>query len=213
MTEKLKLKNVRLSYPRLAKAEPFKGAGGDTSPPRFSATFLIPKTDTETVNTLKKTLMDTAVEEWKDKGPEELKRLFATNKVCLVDGDVIGTEGYEGCYALRTSAQADRPPVLVDRNAKEVTDRDLGGRMLYAGCYVNAIVRIWAQNNGYGKRLNCSVEAVQFNRDGDAFSGAKPASASDFEPLEPIDAFEDAAPTAGAAPAPAAAGAGLMDFI
>lgn len=49
----------------------------------------------------------------------------------------------------------------------------------YSGCYVNAIVRIYAYNGkkkGHPNRINCSAEAIQFNRRGDAF-GAKPVDA------------------------------------
>lgn len=54
----------------------------------------------------------------------------------------------------------------------------------YSGAYCNWIVRIYGydgKKNGHPNRINCSFEAIQFNRHGQAF-GAKPVDAqSQFE--------------------------------
>ncbi|MWN55950.1 ssDNA-binding protein, partial [Escherichia coli] len=52
-----------------------------------------------------------------------------------------------------------------------------------AGCYVNAVIDIWAQDNNFGKRINASLGGVQFLRDGDAFAGGGVASADDFDDI------------------------------
>ena len=47
----------------------------------------------------------------------------------------------------------------------------------YSGCYVNAIIECWAQDNKeFGKRINFGLKGVQFLRDGDAFSGGGKAA-------------------------------------
>ena len=51
----------------------------------------------------------------------------------------------------------------------------------YAGCYVNAVLEFWAQDNKFGKRVNATLMGVQFFRDGDAFSGGGAASDDDFD--------------------------------
>jgi len=57
---------------------------------------------------------------------------------------------------------------------------------IYAGCYVNAIVVLWAQNNNYGKRINANLLGVQFVADGSPFGdGGTSAGVDDF------DAFGD----------------------
>jgi len=38
---------------------------------------------------------------------------------------------------------------------------------IYAGCYVNAIISLWAQDNTYGKRINAQLEGVQFCNNGE----------------------------------------------
>lgn len=188
------LTNVRLSFPKLIKAETFKGQDGKDSKPKFSAAFLIPKSDTETVATIKKIMMATAVAKWgPEDGPVELKRLFGQNKTCLIDGDDASYDGYAGHFALRTSATAEYPPTLVDEYAHEMTrENPASASKFYAGCYVNAIVRFWAQGveSGFGKRLNASLGAVQFARDGEAF-GAGKVSADAFEPMPGVHAFKD----------------------
>lgn len=60
----------------------------------------------------------------------------------------------------------------------------------YSGCYVNAIVRIYAYDGsgkGHPNRINCSLEALQFKRHGESF-GAKPVDAQgQFEEQEGDD--------------------------
>ena len=53
--------------------------------------------------------------------------------------------------------------------------------VIYAGCYVNASIEFWAQDNNFGKRINAQLRGVQFNGDGDAFSAGRPADADEFE--------------------------------
>ncbi len=46
------------------------------------------------------------------------------------------------------------------------------------------MIRLWYQDNHYGKRINASLRNVQFVKDGEPF-GAKPvAPEEDFEALE-----------------------------
>lgn len=63
----------------------------------------------------------------------------------------------------------------------------------YAGCYVNAKVRFWAQDSEeYGKRINASIEAVQFAKDGEAFGGGVRTNVDDeFDEQEGDDLLDD----------------------
>ena len=40
---------------------------------------------------------------------------------------------------------------------------------------------IYAQDNGYGQRINATLKGVQFIADGEAFAGGAPAGDDDFE--------------------------------
>lgn len=192
----LTLTNVRLSFPKIVHPESFKGADGKDSKPRYSAAFLIPKTNTTTVNAIKAKLLETANAKWGvEDGATELKRLIGANKICFVDGDNMDYDGYAGHYALRTSSTPEYPPTLVNEYAKEMDRNDPNTvAKFYAGCYVNAIVRFWAQGaeSGFGKRLNANLGGVQFAREGEAFGGGK-VKADAFAPMEPVNAFTEEA--------------------
>jgi hypothetical protein len=80
------------------------------------------------------------------------------------------------------SAASKTRPLVLDSNKTPLTDED--GKP-YGGCYVNASIEIWAQDNQFGKRINAQLRGIQFVKDGDAFGGGgSPASADEFEELE-----------------------------
>jgi hypothetical protein len=84
-------------------------------------------------------------------------------------------------HNLNASRNEDKgPPLLVDRDG---TPLSASSGRLYAGCWANVSVEIWAQDNANGKRINCTLRGVQFARDGDAFGGGAPISDDEFEPL------------------------------
>lgn len=159
----MRLLNVRLAFPVLHEAKTVNGEGK----PAFSAAFLMPP-DHPQVAEIEAELKRLATEKWGTKGEAMLKELKLNDKLALHDGDRKPRyEGYPGNLYLSSRSQV-RPQVL-DRDAKtELTPQD--GRP-YAGCYVNAIVDFWVQDNNYGKRINCTLHKVQFLRDGDAFAG------------------------------------------
>lgn len=76
------------------------------------------------------------------------------------------------------AAQENAAPTIVDQARNTLSARS--GKP-YAGCYVNASLEFWAQDNAYGKRINCTLRGIQFLRDGDSFSAGRPADADEFE--------------------------------
>jgi hypothetical protein len=71
--------------------------------------------------------------------------------------------------------------LIIDRDKSPLAEED---NRIYAGCYVNAIFSLWAQNNQYGKRINAQLDGVQFAKDGEPFADGG-VSVSEF------DAFGD----------------------
>ena len=60
--------------------------------------------------------------------------------------------------------------------------------VIYDGCYVTAIIGIWAQDNKFGKRINANLLGVQFKKDGDPLaSGVEKVNDDDFDD----DDFDD----------------------
>jgi hypothetical protein len=167
------IRNARVSFPQL-----FQPSAMGDSEPAYSASFLFAP-DSPAAEAVKDAIQAVAKEKWADKAQATLKALKADNKLCLGDGERKADKaGYEGNLYV-TARNASRPTV-VDRDKTPLTAAD--GR-IYAGCYVNAIVDVWAQDNQYGKRVNAKLLGVQFVKNGEPF-GAGKQSAS-------LDSFED----------------------
>jgi len=177
----IKLQNVRLAFPDLFEAKAF--AAGDK--PSFGASLLFAKNHPQ-VKELEAALVTTAEAKWGVKGPANLKALKASDKTALHDGDSKAQyAGFEGNFFV--SASNPVRPLCLDNDKTPLVASD--GR-LYSGCYVNAIVELWGQDNAYGKRLNATLMGVQFLKDGEAFSGGGSASADDFDTVEAPSADE-----------------------
>jgi hypothetical protein len=178
------IENARLSFPNLFRATAFN----PDQAPKFSATFIIPK-DSPFVEKIRQEIERAAKERWGQKATETLKSLKAQNKIALRDGaEKADYDGF-GEDVVFINASTDKRPGVYDRDRTPLTQDD--GKP-YAGCYVNAIVEFWAQDNAYGKRINASLSGVQFRADGTPFGGgAAPATADDFPELEEETAAED----------------------
>ena len=164
---KIKLSNVRLSFPNIFKRATFQGVEG-----KFEATFLLnKKTQADQIEKLQSAI-DEAIKEAKVKVPKD--------KYCLKDGDDFEYDGYEGHMAFKAST--NKRPTLIDRDKSPLVEDD--GKP-YAGCYVNAIVDIWIQSNDFVKRANSNLFGIQFYADGDAFGSG------DIDVTDEFDEFED----------------------
>ncbi len=96
-------------------------------------------------------------------------RKLPSDKLCLRDGEDKGRPEYDG-YMVLSANNRDRPLVLRgDGKTKVEDERD---SPIYAGCHVNVKVRLWKQDNKYGKRINCELIGVQFHSDGDPLDGS-----------------------------------------
>ena len=75
-------------------------------------------------------------------------------------------------------ASSTKRPIVIDRDKSPLTEDD---NRIYAGCRVNAVIELWAQNNNYGKRINASLLGVQFFKNDEPFADGGKGSLSDFE--------------------------------
>ena len=63
--------------------------------------------------------------------------------------------------------------------------------IIYGGCYVNASISFWGQNNKWGKRVNANLYGIQFSKDGEPF-GLGPVDVSeDFDDISNIAEEDD----------------------
>lgn len=167
------LKNVRLSFPSLFQTEKF----GQEDTGKFAGTFILNKK--EHAKTIER------LEEKVQEGFKKLKvKSLPAARICLKDGDESGREEYEGAYVIKATTK--KRPTVIDRDRTPLAEED--GKP-YSGCYVNAIINFWFQDNQFGKRVNANLLGVQFVKDGEAF-GSGPIDVSDeFEVLE--EAYTD----------------------
>lgn len=167
----IKLKNVRLSFPSLFRKAVFNG-----EETKYEGTFLLNKTEhAETIKSIEAEIASML---------KEHKAKLSADKICFKDGDNIEYDGYADCMTIKASSA--KRPLVIGKDKTPLTEDD---NVIYSGCYVNAIISLWWQDNSYGKRVNASLEAVQFHKDGQPFGdGGSKASVDDFDIIEDDDA-------------------------
>lgn len=171
---KITISNVRLAFPNI-----FEPKINEAGKAQFSAAFIFAD------GSPAKLVLDAAIEEtgaakFGAKWATMKKQMAAGDNLLVHNGDAKASlSGYESNLFL--NAYNVVRPTVVDRDRSPLTVAD--GKP-YSGCYVNAIIDVWAQDNQYGKKINAQLQGVQFFKDGESFAGGgKAAEASDFDPI------------------------------
>lgn len=179
---KVTLKNVRLAFPKLFEAKPV-GQGKDQY---FSAAFPIdPKSENH--KALEAAIEAVAKEKWAAKAPGILATLREKGDIGykhkpLKSGEGEVYDGFEGMFSVNASLNETKGrPLVVDRDPSIVLQAKDGRP--YAGCYVNGVIDVWAQDNAYGKKINVQLKGIQFVKDGDAFGSGGAATSDDFDTI------------------------------
>jgi len=161
----IKLRNVRLSFPKLFVPEAVE-EGGKL---KYSAAFILDNTDhAQIIALIEKATERVALDEFRKKVPLRHKPLRDGNEFPDMDG--------YGNGVMFVSAKSDRRPVVVDSDSTPLTADD---QRPYAGCYVHANIRLFAYDHKTGgKGVSAELRAVMFAKDGDSF-GAGPVNADD----------------------------------
>lgn len=179
---RFRLDNVRADWPELFVPKQFNGEGKF----RCGIQLILPP-DHPQFKQVEGAIIEAANTKWKDKAGAILKAAKAKDNICMRDGDLKAakSDGYAGMYYISanckggdTPEQADRPAVY-DAARNKVTDPSKNP--VYRGCYVNAVVEVYADDR-FGAGVFCKLVGVQFAKDGDAF-GSAPARADDFEDM------------------------------
>lgn len=172
------LRGVRLSFADLWKPVSMK----PEQPKQFGATFLMLK-GSDNEKAVRAKIIEVAKAKWGAKADEVLDVIEGdTQLCCFIDGDhkkKKKLDGYSGNWSL--SAKNKRQPTVLMRDGTQASEGAQGAP--YSGCYVNAKVEIWAQDNENGKAIRCSLLGVVFSKDGDAFGGGRVASADELSDL------------------------------
>lgn len=217
MSEIIYLSNVRLSFPHLAEARAATDNPG--APKKFSADFIMPQTHPGFAQFFAEVGKLTA-EKWGE---------HAANVVAIINGDRKlrcygnGAEkidkktfkpysGYDGMVFIAASRDATQPPQMIQSDGSGVDPANTMAyqalaRKMYGGCYVNAAVRPWLQDNKHGRGIRCDLVAIQFHADGEPF-GEGVADASNLfgavaAPAATVPGFGAPAAAMPASPFPA----------
>lgn len=189
------LKNVRLGFPKLFRAE----KATEDSAPKYNGIFIIDpesKTGQANIEAVKAAQKYAAQgkfgDKWQNivKGLERNRRAFRDgNTQTNAEGDVYdGFEDAKIVVAGRSEKQGR--PQLLDRHKRQVAEED---GVLYAGCYVDAVVSFYAvtgKERG-GNGVFASLEVVRFRADGEAFGGGLSGDAA-TDLLDDLDDDMDA---------------------
>lgn len=168
------LKGARVSFPHL-----FKRPIIDGEERKYGAVLMLdPKEHKASIAALEARIDELSKEKFKGRKPPP-------DKLCLRDGEDRDRPEYEG-YMVLSANSKDKPVVLRGDGRTVITSEE--DSPIYAGCYVNAKVRLWAQDNQFGKRINCDLVAIQFVADGEALDSGY---VSQEEAMEGFDAVND----------------------
>lgn len=163
----------RFSYLNL-----WKPRGMEGNEPKFSVSCLIPKTDTKTIEMIRKAEAEALVE-FKDKIGKVTGK---TRKSVLRDGDGDDKEHpaeYAGHWYINASASADRQPGAVDKNRQPIVKQDEIG----SGDYGYVSINLFGFNTSGNNGLGAGFQNIMKVKDGERLSGGRSAE-SDFEDVD-----------------------------
>src|SRR5690606_1056902 len=163
---------------------------------RYDATFIF-RPQHEAFQQIQQAIIKVAKQKWgDDKGLAYAKALLQRDQMCLHDGSfkALNYEGLDGNWFVSGIIRT-RPAVVhcvkdpATGKATVLTEAD---GVIYAGCYVNAIIEVYPFEGREGKKdgIYATLLGIQFAADGEAFGG-RTASPDDFEAL---DALPEGAP-------------------
>lgn len=157
-------KNTRFSY--LFVNEPREATDGGKK--KYSVSLIIPKSDTVTVEKIKRAIQ-AAYEEGQAKLKGNGKSVPALKNIHtpLRDGDEDKPDdpAYKNSYFINASSTI-KPPV-VDANNNTIMDPD----EIYSGCYGRAAINFYCYNFNGNKGISAGLIALQKLRDGEPLGG------------------------------------------
>ena len=157
----------RLSYANIWQAKSINGGA-----PKYSASILIPKSDTKTLAKVKAAIQAAYEEgEGKLKGNGKTAPSLASLKTPLRDGDTErpDDEAYAGHWFI--NANSNTAPGVVDANREPIYDTS----EIYSGVYARVSLSFYAFNSNGNRGIACALQNIQKVRDGEALGGKSKA--------------------------------------
>jgi len=193
------LQDVRVAFCHLDKPKAYSGGDDEdsdkksTSIPKYSVTALLdPVKQKAAIDMLKGEIKALRIET-KLKVPSD--RWF----IKTIDADEDG-EPSEDDNSLeaqfpgwcKMSASEARKPVCRDKDGEIIEGTDEIAETFYWGCRVDVLIRLWAQNNNWGTRINAGLTAVRFWDDDKALgNGGAPDDSDAWDDIDDSDDDDD----------------------
>lgn len=164
-TTKVITGKVRFCYANVF--EPTAMNDGDT--PKYNVCILIPKSDTKTIDKIKKAI-EAAKQAGKAKLADKNGKIPSTIKIPLRDGDEErgDDEAFNGMYFINANTQ--RKPAIVDKELNPIMSRD----EFYSGCWGRASINFYAFNV-QSKGIAAGLNNLQKLEDGEPLCGGSSA--------------------------------------
>lgn len=147
--------------------EPTAMNEGDT--PKYNICVLIPKSDTTTIDKIKKAI-EAAKEAGKAKLADKNGKIPSNLKLPLRDGDDERGDdpAFEGMYFINANSQ--RKPSIVDKDLNPIMEKE----EFYSGCYGRASINFYAFNVS-SKGIAAGLNNLQKLEDGEMLAGGSTA--------------------------------------
>jgi hypothetical protein len=167
---------------RLSFANIFKPRSFEEGAEKYSATFIIPKSDEKTLKEIKEAIKAAAA-----LGKEKFGSRWSPKKTPLRDGDTDEKRGDDPAYAdayFFNASSSEKPGVLdIDKTRTDSPE------VVYSGCYVLASINFYPfsvrGNEGVAAGLNNILKVA----DGERLSGRASAE-DDFADMEAVGGVE-----------------------
>lgn len=169
---------VRLSFEAILQPRAPRGSDG---PPKYSATLLVPKTDTATVQSIFDAIEAAKREgiagKWNGMAPAQPPHPVYDGDGVRPSGEPFGEE-CRGMWVFTANASAERPPQVVDQQLREV----IQPTKVYSGMWVRVNVNFFAYNSNGRKGIGAGLNCVQLYKDDEPL-GFKVDAKSVFSPV------------------------------
>jgi hypothetical protein len=204
--------NARASFPWIVSPQVKKNEKGEDVS-SYNIDLILPSTD-PAFQKFMQVYGALAAEKWKENAQAAMQRIQMDRKTrCYGAGEEkVNTKtfqvhpGYDGNVFI--SARSSRQPQIIRADGTVVDPSNTMelravASKVYGGCYVNAVIKPWLQQNAQGIGVRCDLIAVQFAKDGKSFGvGSADVTGMFGQVADTQTAQQTAAPAMPAAPFP-----------
>lgn len=192
MSEIIFLSNVRLSFPHLAEPQRKKNEQTGAERVSYNCEFIMPQ-DHAGFTQFMARYGAMALEKWKEHAQtimgmvqqDRKSRCYGLGTEKIRKSTLLPYDGYNEPGAVFITAGRDTPPQIIQADGSPIDPSNTMAyqqltRKMYGGCYVNAAIKPWLQDNKHGRGIRCDLIAVQFAGDGKPFGEGEAEASSMF---------------------------------